>query len=267
MIGKLLKYDIKATARYLIPLYIVFLAIALVNGFFKPFDVLESTDTFSLKILASILMVILYFIMMFGVLIGTAIILVLRFEQNLLGDEGYLSFTLPVKTWQHVISKLIASVLGMVLSIIVILSSLPMIIRVNISTIIDKASMIVSEMEIVFGSNIKIVFPLYIIVATILVILTVFNALTIGHQFQNYKIFASFATFFVLYLITQVILLAIGIVYLLITFGSFSNIPVQADMVPNGVELFGIISLVLAALSIGHYLSINYFLKNRLNLE
>ncbi len=267
MIGKLLKYDIKATARYLIPLYIVFLAIALVNGFFKPFDVLESTDTFSLKILASILMVILYFIMMFGVLIGTAIILVLRFEQNLLGDEGYLSFTLPVKTWQHVISKLIASVLGMVLSIIVILSSLPMIIRVNISTIIDKASMIVSEMEIVFGSNIKIVFPLYIIVATILVILTVFNALTIGHQFQNYKIFASFATFFVLYLITQVILLTLGIVYLLITFGSFSNIPLEADIVPGGAGLFSIISLVLMVISIAHYLSINYFLKNRLNLE
>ena len=142
-----------------------------------------------------------------------------------------------------------------------------MIIRVNISTIIDKASMIVSEMEIVFGSNIKIVFPLYIIVATILVILTVFNALTIGHQFQNYKIFASFATFFVLYLITQVILLTLGIVYLLITFGSFSNIPLEADIVPGGAGLFSIISLVLMVISIAHYLSINYFLKNRLNLE
>ena len=164
MIGKLLKYDIKAVTRYLIPLYIVFLAIALINGFFKPFDVLENYDVSALKILASILMIIVYFIMMAGVMLGTAIILVLRFQKNLLGDEGYLSFTLPVQTWQHVVSKLLTSIFGMVLSIIVILISVSIIIRVNISTIIDKISIIISEAEIVFGSNIKLIFLVFCVI-------------------------------------------------------------------------------------------------------
>ncbi len=267
MIGKLLKYDIKAVTRYLIPLYIVFLAIALINGFFKPFDVLENYNNFSLKILASILMIIVYFIMMVGVMLGTAIVLVLRFQKNLLGDEGYLSFTLPVKTWQHVVSKLLISILGMVSSVIIILVSLSIIIRVNLSTIIDEMSIIISEAEVVFGSNIKLIFLVYIFIAIILTILTVFNAIAIGHQFQNYKIIGSFATFLVFYFITQVILLIVGVIYLLTTYGSFSNIPINVEVVPNGELLLFVISIVLIVISIGHYLSINYMFKNRLNLE
>lgn len=267
MIGKLLKYDIKATARYLIPLYIVFLAISLVNGFFNPFDVLESNNTFSLKVLASILMVIAYFIMMVGVLIGTGIILVLRFQRNLLGDEGYLSLTLPVKSWEHIISKLITSILGMVSSVLVILGSISIIMRINIKTIIDEVSILTDEMEVVFGSNIKLIFTLYLFVAMVLLILTVFNAITIGHQFQNHKIVASFLASFVFYFIYQIILIVVGIIYLINTYGNFSNIPINSDVVPNGGLLLIVISLVLIIMSIGHYLSINYLFNNRLNLE
>ena len=62
MIRKLLKYDIKANARYLLPLYAIFLAISFVNGLIKPFDILENSSGFNLQVLISIMLIIIFYI-------------------------------------------------------------------------------------------------------------------------------------------------------------------------------------------------------------
>src|SRR5690554_6222607 len=129
MIKELLKYDIKSTARYLLPLYAISFAISLVNGLMKPFDIIENTQGFNLQVIASFMLVTIFYIMIFGILIGTILIQIQRFQKNLLTDEGYLSFTLPVKTWQHIISKLISSLMWIVLCIIVLLLNFSIVAR------------------------------------------------------------------------------------------------------------------------------------------
>lgn len=47
----------------------------------------------------------------------TLIIQIQRFSKNLLGDEGYLMFTLPASVSQHITAKLVVAVLLDVLSV------------------------------------------------------------------------------------------------------------------------------------------------------
>lgn len=267
MIRKLLKYDLKAIARYLLPLYVVFLAISFVNGFIKPFDILDNASGFNLQVLISIMLIIIFYIMMFGILLGTIIIQIQRFQKNLLSDEGYLSFTLPVKTWQHVLSKLISSLMWIILSILVILFAFSIMTRVSIPGLIDALTVSFNEIGMVFGSSGYIIMPVYLILVLVQMWLTICNSITIGHHFENHKIIASFATYFIFYFITQALTIITAIIYLLITFGSFENVPMNAATIPNGGFLLGSLTILIGLIAIGHYLSLNYFLKNKLNLE
>ena len=43
--------------------------------------------------------------------VATLIVVIQRFYKSLLGDEGYLMFTIPVKAWQNILNKLLVSML------------------------------------------------------------------------------------------------------------------------------------------------------------
>ena len=46
-----------------------------------------------------------------GLSVLSVVVVVVRFYQNLISDEGYLSFTLPVTAAQHIAAKLAAGIL------------------------------------------------------------------------------------------------------------------------------------------------------------
>ena len=54
---------------------------------------------------------------LYGCLRADLIIQIQRFSKNLLGDEGYLMFTLPASVSQHITAKLVVAVLLDVLSV------------------------------------------------------------------------------------------------------------------------------------------------------
>lgn len=106
MLGKLIKYEYKATARTFIPIYIALLLVAVINRVLRigNIDVAWEVST----------------IVLVGLFIGlgvlTIIMIIERFNKNLLGDEGYLMFTLPVKSEQLILSKLIISIIWTIIS-------------------------------------------------------------------------------------------------------------------------------------------------------
>ncbi len=108
MLGKLMKYEMKATARYFLPVYAAILVFSFFIG-------LRNYDGPILSLLNGILpsALVLSFV---GLAVITMIMVVKRFDSNLLGDEGYLMFTLPVKTASLMNSKLITSVLWIIIS-------------------------------------------------------------------------------------------------------------------------------------------------------
>ena len=109
MLGKLLKYEFKSTARVFLPLYITILVVAIINSFFI------NSELFQIQ---GLLMTV-FVALMIAMFVITVIVIVQRFNKNLLGDEGYLMFTLPVNSTTILFSKYLIALLWTLLSAIV----------------------------------------------------------------------------------------------------------------------------------------------------
>ena len=117
MLGKLLKHEFAATARYLWVLYVAMLGLSVAVHF--AFRFYDRADLAVLR-MAMTMAIILWVLSLIFCGIGTLVLMIRRFYQNLLTDEGYLMFTLPVSVHELVISKLIAAVVWMLASVAVI---------------------------------------------------------------------------------------------------------------------------------------------------
>ena len=126
MLVKLIKYEFKATWRKFLPIYgilIVFTIISkLTNGFkgaSQPTDVSGSISK-----LVSDLSIFLQVACIIGLIAVTLYVIVERFYKNFFGDEGYLTFTLPISPWKHLTAKLTVSVFWTMVSVIIGIVSL-----------------------------------------------------------------------------------------------------------------------------------------------
>lgn len=111
-----MKYELKATARYFLPIYLAILTLSLIIG-------LRGVNETFLPFLNFLLPTILGLSFM-GLMVMTVILIVTRFDKNLLGDEGYLMFTLPTKVTTLIHAKLLSSMLWILLSGLIFLLSI-----------------------------------------------------------------------------------------------------------------------------------------------
>ena len=109
MLGKLIKYDFRCLIRKFGPLWLGAMALAVINGFTTG-HVLESD---SITGLLAFLLGGVPMIVMVSLWIALGVMMIVfvceRFYKGLLGDEGYLMFTLPAATGEHIASKLIVA--------------------------------------------------------------------------------------------------------------------------------------------------------------
>jgi hypothetical protein len=134
MLGKILKYEFKSTARIFVLFYLALLLVALINALLLPIDAYNGTTTVgtsaspSSGVMQTVYSVIIslttlaYVVLVIGTMIMTLVISVVRFY-NLLGKEGYLWLTLPTSISSHILGKLICSLAWFVASAIVVVLS------------------------------------------------------------------------------------------------------------------------------------------------
>ena len=119
MLKKLLKNEFKATSRVYIAIYLVFTALLTVERLsIFSFGNVETADSF-LGSISAFFLGIVSFLTVLGVIalcVTPFIYGIYRFYKNMLSDEGYLSFTLPVTVSQHLWSKLLVSCVWTVIS-------------------------------------------------------------------------------------------------------------------------------------------------------
>lgn len=110
MLTKLLKYEYRATARFLLPLYLGVLFLIMLNVIFmrlgNSFAALSGTSLYTAGIAILTVLCVLGF---WAIFVISLVIAVQRFY-GLLGMRGYLMFSLPVTADQLIASKLICSV-------------------------------------------------------------------------------------------------------------------------------------------------------------
>ena len=116
MLGQLIKYELRATVRYFVPILAAVLIFATLNTLFG----INLTQSEQERIgWFQVLIFSLTIFMMIATIILWLVITVMRFYKNMLGDEGYLMFTLPVSTHQLILSKLIVACLWNIACIII----------------------------------------------------------------------------------------------------------------------------------------------------
>ncbi|MBQ8028084.1 MAG: hypothetical protein IJ262_01610 [Clostridia bacterium] len=106
MFGKLLKYEIKHSSRYVLSIYICAAAAAA----FMLLGMLAKVTWIS--VLGSIVL----YTVGFAVVIMTLVSVIKNFYDSLYGAQGYLSFTLPVKCSSLLFSKVVVSFFWIILS-------------------------------------------------------------------------------------------------------------------------------------------------------
>ena len=268
MLGKLLKYELKATSRVFIPLYIAILVVSIVNGLSLNLEILN------IQGLATIVLMCL-FISLFVI---TIVVTIQRFNKNLLKDEGYLMFTLPVSSKHLVLSKYLTSLIWTFLSFIVAFLSFTIIFMIptykyfDFSYFINEFNLLFSNMLNlnILGQFLKII--LLMIISYTIFIFNVYLALSVGQLpiFNRFRNVSSFIGFLVINLLISY---AQNIVSLFVNDASVNieaidniNYAINSvtSIVSKGLNIAIVINLIIILVL---FVATTYILDKKLNLE
>ena len=268
MLGKLLKYELKATSRVFIPLYIAILVVSIVNGLSLNLEILN------IQGLATIVLMCL-FISLFVI---TIVVTIQRFNKNLLKDEGYLMFTLPVSSKYLVLSKYLTSLIWTFLSFVVAFLSFTIIFMIptykyfDFSYFINEFNLLFSNMLNlnILGQFLKII--LLMIISYTIFIFNVYLALSVGQLpiFNRFRNVSSFIGFLVINLIISY---AQNIVSLFVNDASVNieaidniNYAINSvtSIVSKGLNIAIVINIIIILVL---FFATTYILDKKLNLE
>ena len=119
MLWKLLKYDFRSMWKTFSLVWAACLVLALVNRFTLDLPGRADLGFDSWGSAMSSIIALIFFGVLFAMFVAVMIFVIQRFYKGLLGDEGYLMNTLPVPTWQLVLSKLICAVFVSIASMVI----------------------------------------------------------------------------------------------------------------------------------------------------
>lgn len=262
MLGKLMKYEVKATARWFIPLYTVLLLFALINRLLlynDPSTIKETANAFQI---ARILSMLAYVFLFAGIMVVTFVVVIQRYYKNLLGDEGYLMFTLPVQIWKLIMSKLLIAMLWNFLSAIVGFCSILLLIP---SQDIRKMGMFFTMLQDLLGPIGYFLILLLSLSVLAFGVIEMYAAITLGHLFTKHKLLASFGMYIGINTLSQMVFI------LVIPFFLDTIIPMTVHSVfpaPSQLNVLTLVfSITFALLAAAFYILTNMLLKRKLNLE
>ena len=264
MLGKLLKYELKATSRVFIPLYIAILVVSIVNGLSLNLEILN------IQGLATIVLMCL-FISLFVI---TIVVTIQRFNKNLLKDEGYLMFTLPVSSKHLVLSKYLTSLIWTFLSFVVAFLSFTIIFMIptykyfDFSYFINEFNLLFSNMLNlnILGQFIKII--LLMIISYTIFIFNVYLALSVGQLpiFNRFRNVSSFIGFLVINLLISYVQNIVDNAF--VNIEAIDNVNYSIDsissIVSKGLNVAIIINIIIILVL---FFATSYILNKKLNLE
>lgn len=276
MLGKLTKYEFKATARVFLPAYLALLLVTVLGKVILSVPPVQNAFNGAI---AGIFIVV-YMLMIMAVLFLTFFISVQRFYKNLLGDEGYLMHTLPVKASSHIWAKLITSSVWYLASGILVVAAI-LLLAIDAESLAKLPGFLAEFGEAlsrlgVHGWLFLIELVVVLLVEMVSTILMFYVSMAIGQLFGKQKLLGSILTYigltFVLQIVAIIAMIAIG------TFGSDLFVKLNSSEFLMSIEagnasLMILHGAMLAALAInllcgaGCFLGTRYLLAKKLNLE
>lgn len=266
MLKKLLKYDLRANMKIFL---LIWPAMLLFTGLQRLLLCLKETGRMSEFLAASLTGIVI--LGLFAAVILCFVVCVIRFYSGLLRREGYLMFTLPVKPWQLLLSKLLSAMLTLAITAIlayvcsaIVLSGLDACVwdtMFNFSRILDQP---LHAWTLVLAA-------LCLLATLANTILRVYFVSCLGHLCRRARIFFSILFYYLIGILTQIL---ITIASLLLT---SVNTPIwlfrlgalMGGMSFNQVACLMLGSFLLCGIVIGcvYFFVSEVILRKRLNLE
>ena len=268
MLGKLIKNEFKATARSFVPVYLVMLVVTI---FLKIF--LEISDKFKNvngQIMAAIsaILLISFVVSILAVIFGTIIFIIKRFYDNMLKDEGYLSFTLPVTTGQHIGSKALTSYVWVVASAVVIILSIVLLFLGHASFFRAVSDGINDGMKFLSDNGYwgyAVLIFIMIIVGIYISIMEAYACMSVGQLLNKHRVAGAIITYLVFYGIKKMC----GIIFLMVTLvGNTADLEMANNYEAEFFVPMLIFEVIMMVVQIVAYTFITHvMMSKKLNLE
>ena len=260
MLVKLFKYEFKACGRTLFPLY--FLAIVL--SILLSLTMGRNVSDFLQNSIA-----ILFTAICTAVAVVTLLTTIRRFSRNVLGDEGYLTMTLPVKTSSIIWAKLINSVIYVIFGTIV--AGITMITIGGAWQVFFRWE-IYKELFIAIGQ--MDIYQWWALINLLLMcllsltgaILMIYFSLAIAQLNFAYK-YRSIISVVVFIVLNIVIFNLFGLLTNIFPWSSVIITPESMAGLRNQNIALTVTNIFNFLISAGCFLGTNYILKNKLNLQ
>lgn len=205
MLGKLLKYEFKATTRIFLPMIILLVIMTPLTKLAISLDIFKGVSA-----VIPTLTMITYILLIIGLCVTAFIFMIYRFYKNLMTEEGYLMFTLPVSVHSLVLSKAIVAFFWTILCYA--LSFLSIVILIYKPDLKDSflyyydvlAKSLYAELNI--SLNAFIIWSVVLmVVSQIYFIFYAYCSIALGQLYGKHKILGAIAAAFAIYVIMQVI--------------------------------------------------------------
>lgn len=265
MLRKLLKYDLRANMKLYLFIWPAMLLLAglqrlllelPVTGFLGHF--LMSLLT-GLMVLALIAMAVLCFV-----------ICVIRFYSGLLRREGYLMFTLPVKPWQLLVSKLLAAMLTLIPTCIFAYFGIALILSGTTDGVWNTMFNFSQILDQPLSAGTLILAGLTVLATVANMILRVYFVSCLGHLFRRARIFLSILFYYLIGVLMQItsMLTLVSVNYEPNTFVNSVFTWVETLSFNGAMSAFlGTILLINVAIGCVYFFVSEVILRKRLNLE
>lgn len=206
MLGKLLKQDFRATARIMLPLYAAVPVLGLFTNLIT--RLCENQNGFLIRTIGALVSFV-FSLSLIAAVVTTVVLMILRFYRNLMTDEGYLMFTLPVSTTELICSKLIVSVVWFLGALAV--DALGLLVTGRFGSYQDAVRF---QVTYTFGmpmtgaqsAGLIIEFVAFLLLCCVALCLMTYAAMAIGQSFKKNKGLMSVVFFFVLWIGTRIVL-------------------------------------------------------------
>ena len=281
MLKQLLKYEFKATKRLYFGLYLALALLSVVLGvtFRQKHALAHSTSFQNLEVI----LMIVYVSVILAIAVLCFVNTIQRFYQNLLGREGYLMHTLPVNENQLILSKLLTSMVWVLCSGFVGVVCITVMVAVGVFDpetfgMVDWESwkqlwqMLYEEVGPEFW--VAMAWTILINLARLAsLILCVYAACMIAHQFKKQTMVAGILAFIGMNIVENQITRVLGTddvglimdVHVRFLYYSSGESHASALMTTNVGYLFCFV--FTAAIAAVYFFLTRWLMKNKLNLE
>ena len=270
MLRKLIKHELRATGRVMLPLLALEL-VAAVGGNISTYRLLETSNGVLNTLGIVLLMSFTIILVASGVV--AFVLMVQRFYKNLLRDEGYLTMTLPVSVHEHIWAKLLTSLIWW--AAVLAVAALSMLILVFSRNMMQEIGEILAQLHIGdlnLSQNLPHIVLFCVELALLLAVggacvcLHFYAALAVGYSFTHHKDLIASLGFFVLPAIWGLIQKA---AMLLLNLMDLEGVSLWLQSLQPAAQMHLMmlgITLVTAIPAALYYALTAYCLKNKLNL-